>query len=110
MSDTCAKNEKIDESSTALKQLIDNIYNTKEGKVICFETVPDEAPLITKVLTQWSNEKKANVILTTGGTGFSNRDVTPEATKSVIHKEAPGLSVAMLMSSIKITPMAMLSR
>ncbi|XP_012215540.1 gephyrin [Linepithema humile] len=113
VSDTCAKNEKTDESGAALKQLINDIYNTKDnrqGKVVCFETVSDEVSLITKILTDWSDKKIANVILTTGGTGFSNRDVTPEATKSVIHKEAPGLSVAMLMSSLKITPMAMLSR
>lgn len=59
---------------------------------------------------EWSDEDKADVILTTGGTGFSKRDVTPEATRKIIHKEAPGMSLAMFMSSVKITPMAMLSR
>lgn len=51
-----------------------------------------------------------DVILTIGGTGFSKRDVTPEATKQIIQKEAPGMAIAMLTASLKITPMAMLSR
>jgi len=63
-----------------------------------------------KHLIDWSDGNKADVILTTGGTGFSNRDVTPEATKKIIHKETPGISLAMLISSLKVTPMAMLSR
>ncbi|EFN68596.1 Gephyrin [Camponotus floridanus] len=63
-----------------------------------------------KHLIDWSDGNKTDVILTTGGTGFSNRDVTPEATKKIIHKEAPGISLAMLISSLKVTPMAMLSR
>lgn len=63
-----------------------------------------------ETLRYWSDELKTNVILTTGGTGFSKRDVTPEATKQIIDKEAPGLSLAMLNASLKVTPMAMLSR
>lgn len=61
-------------------------------------------------LTSWSDENKADVILTTGGTGFSQRDVTPEATRRVVTKLAPGISLVMLMSSLEITSMAMLSR
>lgn len=61
-------------------------------------------------LVKWSDLEKLNVILTSGGTGFSNRDVTPEATKKVIDKEAPGIATAMLVSSLQVTPMAALSR
>jgi len=61
-------------------------------------------------LIDWSDENKIDVIFTTGGTGLSKRDVTPEATRKVIYKEIPGMSIAMLTSSLKITPMAMLSR
>ena len=66
--------------------------------------------MFQETLIKWVDEFKVNVILTTGGTGFSNRDVTPEATKQVIEKEAPGISYAMFSESLKITPMASLSR
>lgn len=62
------------------------------------------------LLRIWASFPDVHVILTTGGTGFSERDVTPEATKNVIEKETPGISLAMLNASLKITPMAMLSR
>ncbi|XP_018406290.1 PREDICTED: gephyrin [Cyphomyrmex costatus] len=105
VSDTCAIGEKIDESGPGLKALV-----SSAGDVSCTAIVQDDETLIMEHLIKWSDENKADVILTTGGTGFSGRDVTPEATKKVIHKEAPGLSLAMLMSSLKITPMAILSR
>ncbi|XP_029675933.1 gephyrin [Formica exsecta] len=113
VSDTCASGEKVDESGLRLKALIndtDLIGNVLKGEVSCTTIVPDEEALIMKYLIDWSDGNKANVILTTGGTGFSKRDVTPEATKKIIHKEVPGMSLAMFMSSFKITPMAMLSR
>ncbi|PIK48671.1 hypothetical protein BSL78_14483 [Apostichopus japonicus] len=59
---------------------------------------------------EWSDDLMLDVILTTGGTGFSARDVTPEATRSVIEKEATGLAIAMLTGSLKMTPLTMLSR
>ena len=63
-----------------------------------------------KVLYQWTDELGVALILTTGGTGFSPHDVTPEATRQVIEREAPGLTVAMVTKSLAVTPMAMLSR
>ncbi|XP_018353936.1 PREDICTED: gephyrin [Trachymyrmex septentrionalis] len=110
VSDTCASGEKIDESGPELKAFISNAENILEGDVSCTAIVEDDETSIMKYLIQWSDENKADVILTSGGTGFSERDVTPEATKKVIHKETPGLSLKMLMSSLKITPMAVLSR
>ena len=61
-------------------------------------------------LTQWSDVEQLDLILTTGGTGFAPRDVTPEATRPILDKEAPGLTLAMLKGSLEITPFAMLSR
>ncbi|KAG5324111.1 CIN protein, partial [Acromyrmex heyeri] len=110
VSDTCASGEKIDESGPGLKAFISNAKNILQGDISCTAIVEDDETSIMKYLIQWSDENKADVILTTGGTGFSERDVTPEATKKVIHKETPGLSLEMLMSSLKITPMAVLSR
>ncbi|XP_012284786.1 gephyrin isoform X2 [Orussus abietinus] len=66
--------------------------------------------MIRDILLEWTDTLKANVILTTGGTGFTKRDNTPEVTKEIIEKEAPGLVTAILMAGIKITPLAMLSR
>jgi molybdenum cofactor synthesis domain-containing protein len=72
-------------------------------------TVPDEIPDIKKSLTDFV-EKGFDLILTTGGTGFTHRDVTPEATRAVIDREAPGFAEAMRAKSLEITPHAMLSR
>ena len=72
--------------------------------------VPDEVDLIKNELIRWSDGLKLDLILTTGGTGFAERDVTPEATKQVIQKEAPGLVHCMMSKSLSVTPMAMLSR
>lgn len=75
-----------------------------------YDIVPDEIATIAQTLVKWSNEPNCDVILTTGGTGFSERDVTPEATRNVIYKEAPGMMCAIMQQSLAITPLAMLSR
>ena len=72
--------------------------------------VPDESAQIAARLREWADEKDVNLILTTGGTGFTSRDVTPEATLSVIDRAAPGFAEAMRMGSLSKTPHAMLSR
>jgi molybdenum cofactor synthesis domain-containing protein len=72
--------------------------------------LPDEEVAIRELLFTWADSGEMDVILTTGGTGFSPRDVTPEATRAVIKREAPGLAEAMRAASLKITPQAMLSR
>jgi molybdenum cofactor synthesis domain-containing protein len=72
--------------------------------------LPDEESAIRAILTEWADSGNLDVILTTGGTGFSPRDVTPEATRAVIEREAPGLAEAMRAFSLKVTPHAMLSR
>ncbi|XP_035472954.2 gephyrin b isoform X11 [Scophthalmus maximus] len=78
--------------------------------ITAYKIVPDEIDEIKETLVDWCDEKELNLILTTGGTGFAPRDVTPEATKEVIEREAPGMSLAMLMGSLNVTPLGMLSR
>ncbi|AWP20286.1 putative gephyrin isoform 2 [Scophthalmus maximus] len=80
------------------------------GMITAYKIVPDEIDEIKETLVDWCDEKELNLILTTGGTGFAPRDVTPEATKEVIEREAPGMSLAMLMGSLNVTPLGMLSR
>jgi molybdenum cofactor synthesis domain-containing protein len=72
--------------------------------------IPDEVEVITATLIEWADKFRLDLILTTGGTGFAPRDVTPEATRQVIEREAPGLVMAMLQASLAVTPHAMLSR
>ena len=72
--------------------------------------VPDSLPIIQGTLVVWCDEVGLDLILTTGGTGFAPRDVTPEATRAVIQRETPGLAEAMRAASLQITPHAMLSR
>lgn len=72
--------------------------------------VSDDAALIEATLRSWADSGEIDLILTTGGTGFAARDVTPEATLAVIERQAPGLAEVMRSSSLKVTPHAMLSR
>lgn len=72
--------------------------------------IPDERDEISALLREWSDEKHLHLILTTGGTGLAPRDVTPEATKVVLDREAPGIAEAMRAVSIQHTPFGMLSR
>ena len=72
--------------------------------------MPDDQEEIEQILRIWSDVNKVDLVLTSGGTGFSKRDVTPEATRNVIEKEAMGMVIAMMQYSLTKTPMAMLSR
>ncbi|KAK1137460.1 hypothetical protein K0M31_001969 [Melipona bicolor] len=114
VSDSCYKNEDKDKSGPEIEQYIkdenSNIGKILKGQIHHKSIIPDEEFMIKDFLISWSDSRKLDVILTIGGTGFSRRDVTPEATKQVIQKEAPGIVAAMLMTNLKITPMAMLSR
>ncbi len=80
------------------------------GDVAEYLIVPDERERLRDVMIDLADQKKVDIVFTTGGTGFSPRDVTPEATRSVIERETPGISEAMRLESLKVTPKAMLSR
>ncbi|MGB8984491.1 MAG: MogA/MoaB family molybdenum cofactor biosynthesis protein [Anaerolineales bacterium] len=106
LSDRSARGERADASGPALANLI----QAEGWSVVKQSLLPDEETAIAAILISWSDSGELDVILTTGGTGFSPRDVTPEATRAVIEREAPGLAEAMRAASLKITPHAMLSR
>jgi molybdopterin adenylyltransferase len=106
VSDRSARGERTDASGPALAQLIE----AQGWSVVRQLVLPDEEYQIRANLISWVDSGELDVILTTGGTGFSPRDVTPEATRAVIEREAPGLAEAMRLASLKITSHAMLSR
>lgn len=105
-SDKGSKNERIDESG----KLISEIVQRKGYIVEKYIVLPDEENKLLNELIYMSDELNLDLILTTGGTGFSKRDVTPEATLKAITKLAPGISEAMRYYSLSITKRAMLSR
>ncbi|XP_052441553.1 gephyrin-like isoform X3 [Carassius gibelio] len=109
VSDSCFHNHTEDRSGINLKDLVHD-PSLLGGTISAYKIVPDEIDEIKETLTDWCDEKELNLILTTGGTGFAPRDVTPEATKEVIEREAPGMSLAMLVGSLDVTPLGMLSR
>uniref|UniRef100_A0A8C5CD24 Gephyrin b n=1 Tax=Gadus morhua TaxID=8049 RepID=A0A8C5CD24_GADMO len=109
VSDSCFRNLAEDRSGINLKDLVHD-PSLLGGMIMAYKIVPDELDEIKETLVDWCDEKELNLILTTGGTGFAPRDVTPEATKEVIEREAPGMSLAMLMGSLNVTPLGMLSR
>lgn len=78
--------------------------------IIVQRIIPDEKELIRQALIEWSDGEKADLIVTTGGTGVSPRDVTPDATREVIEREIPGMAEAMRRQSMLVTPNAMISR
>ncbi len=106
LSDRSSRGERADSSGPALARLIE----AQGWSVTKQSMLPDEVTAIGEALIDWADGPEVDVILTTGGTGFSPRDVTPEATRAVIEREAPGLAEAMRAASLKITPHAMLSR
>ncbi|XP_038621554.1 gephyrin isoform X4 [Tachyglossus aculeatus] len=109
VSDSCFRNLAEDRSGLNLKDLVQD-PSLLGGTISAYKIVPDEIEEIKETLIDWCDEKELNLILTTGGTGFAPRDVTPEATKEVIEREAPGMALAMLMGSLNVTPLGMLSR
>ena len=91
-------------------RLIEKVLSGHGFQLCRYEVVPDEQKLIEDRLRRWSDEDGLDLIVTTGGTGLTSRDVTPEATLAVIDRQAPGMAEAMRMQTLKHTPMAMLSR
>jgi len=106
VSDKGHASQRIDESGKLIKELIKQI----NGEVVDYKIVPDEREIISLNLVKMADELQIDIILTTGGTGFSPRDITPEATLDVIDRQVPGIPEAMRLISLEITPRAMLSR
>ena len=106
VSDRSARGERPDTSGPALMEAV----SSQGWQIIHQEILPDDLDALQDKLTAWCDSGECDVILTTGGTGFSPRDVTPEATRLVVERDAPGLAEAMRLSSLQVTPHAMLSR
>ncbi len=107
ISDRGSAGDYEDRSGPVIRHIVTEALN---GVVERAAIVPDELEIIKDTLLEWVDRHHLDLIFTTGGTGFAPRDVTPEATRLVIEKEAPGLVFAMLRDSLTVTPHAMLSR
>jgi molybdenum cofactor synthesis domain-containing protein len=100
------RGERPDASGPALAELI----RAQGGLIVAQQILPDDESSIRAELIEWADSGNFDIILTTGGTGFALRDVTPEATRAAIQRETPGLAETMRAESLKKTPHAMLSR
>ena len=106
ISDKGSQGERQDVSGQAIRDSLSLV----DSFVAKYEVVPDERDVIANKLASWADEGSVDIILTTGGTGLSQRDVTPEATMSILDKVVPGFTEAMRAKTFGLTPMAMLSR
>lgn len=106
ISDKGSRGEREDRSGKE----IERVLSRAQGSVLKYDIVPDEADRIAGKLAEWADSGEIDLILTTGGTGLSPRDVTPEATLSVIQRLVPGLPEAMRAQTSRLAPLAILSR
>ena len=106
ISDKCSQGKRVDESGRLIQELIKKL----PGEVAKYEIIPDEPDMIKAKLMDYCDNLKVDLALTDGGTGFTKRDVTPEATRQVIEKEVPGIPEAMRINCLKFSKRAMLSR
>ncbi len=106
ISDKCSKGQREDKSGKIVQELARLI----PSEIVKYEIIPDEPDMIKERLVDYCDNLKVDLVLTTGGTGFTARDVTPEATKGVLEKEVPGIPEAMRMRGLQSTEKAMLSR
>jgi molybdenum cofactor synthesis domain-containing protein len=106
ISDSSSKGTRADESGEVLKSLAANLPGTVE----CSDIVADDVEQIQQRICHYADELHVDLVLTTGGTGISPRDNTPEATQPLLDKELPGLPEAMRIAGMQKTPYAMLTR
>ncbi|XP_027330481.1 molybdopterin biosynthesis protein CNX1 [Abrus precatorius] len=111
VSDTVATGAGPDRSGPRAVSVINSSSERLGGaRVVATAAAPDNVAKIQNILKRWSDDEEMDLIITLGGTGFTSRDLTPEATKPLIEKETPGLLHVMMQESLKVTPFAMLSR
>ena len=106
VSDAGARGERVDSSGDAIAAWA----QARNAQVVDRQLVPDESNRIVPLLLAWCDRDSADVVLTTGGTGLSPRDLTPEATRAVIEREAPGIAERLRVTSMERFPRAALSR
>ena len=105
-SDACSRGEREDTSGSALVQLLTDLG----AEIVATKILSDDLDPLVQSLREFADRTDVNLIITTGGTGLGPRDNTPEATQQVIEREAPGIAEAIRAESLKVTPLAMLSR
>ena len=106
ISDACSRGERKDESGDAIASWV----SARKAVLAARSLVPDETVDIVRALTAWCDNDEADLIITTGGTGLAPRDVTPEATRVVIEREAPGIAEALRRHGMESTKYSMISR
>ena len=106
VSDACSQGDREDTSGAALVELLTNVGAT----IVDRKILSDDLEPLAQTLRELADRDDINLIVTTGGTGLGPRDNTPEATQRVIEREAPGIAEAIRAESLKVTPMAMISR
>lgn len=106
ISDKCSRGEREDKSGKIVEEMVKRI----PAQVLKYEIIPDELQIIKEKLIAYCDQLQVDLVLTNGGTGFSPRDLTPEATREVIDREVPGISELMRAEGLKKTKRAMLSR
>ncbi len=106
ISDRCSRGEQVDQSGPAIQAALP----AEDFVTALYAVVPDDKKTISETLKRWCDDYSCDVILTTGGTGFSPRDVTPEATQKVLERDAPNISQFLLFEGLKRSPFAALSR
>ncbi len=106
ISDRGSQGLRLDEGGPRIQSLLP----ADSYQIVATAVVPDEIPSIVDTLVEWVDQKKMDLIFTTGGTGLSPRDITPEATGRVLHREIPGMAEAMRQEGLKHTPLSQLSR
>ncbi len=106
VSDKGFRGEREDLSGSEIRKILESIC----AEVLYYEIIPDEADIISERLRDMADNKRLDLVLTTGGTGVSPRDVTPEATLSILDRQVPGLAELMRLRSLELTPYAALSR
>ena len=106
ISDKGARGDRQDRSGAVIREILPSIA----ARIVNYDVIPDEKELIAAKLVKWADEDDLDVVITTGGTGLTPRDVTPEATLAVVDRIVPGFAEAMRAESLKKTPHAMLSR
>ncbi len=106
ISDKGAVGERQDRSGDVIREILSGMGI----HIVNYDIIPDEKELIVEKLVKWADEDALDMLITTGGTGLTPRDVTPEATLAVVDRIVPGFAEAMRVESLKKTPMALLSR
>ena len=106
ISDKAWRGQRPDKSGQAIR----DSFSAVDSQVVKYEVIPDELDIIASKLAQWADEGGVDIIITTGGTGLGQRDVTPEATLSVVDKVVPGFGEMMRARTFSATPLSLLSR